>query len=423
MSPYMLLVTAAVFFNGGQVILMAFGLGDMPLFGYTSIGNGTKAAAVYATSLGLVGLHTGALVGGGLAPHDERSDILSTPNWDRALRLAGWFLLACSIVPAYTSLVSAIDVSSVGYIALYQRTAETGLDNWQASVAGYLLPGIFLLLAGGRNSKYIKIITVVVVTIYVVCYFFIGVRSNAAMALLAYVWMWDRVVGRISRKWLAICAVLVVLVIFPFITVARSMSIEQRLNMDQLKSGVETIDNPAISSVSEMGASLGAMAHTMNLVPSVFDHALGRTYYYAALRIVPNIAWDVHPSAAYGSASDWLAQQIDPVVVRAGGGFGYSMFAEAFLNFGWPGVFIAMFVFGFIIERYWRKSMIKNRIEIYIIIACMMAFGLQMVRGEFIHVARPFVWYAVAPWLLAVAVYKVRAYGGFARAGRSSPSI
>jgi oligosaccharide repeat unit polymerase len=412
MSPYMLLVTAAIFFNGGQVILMALGLGNMPLFGYTSVGNGTKVAAVYATSLGLFGLHVGALLGGKLAPHAARSEILpTTPNWDRALQVAGWLLLAGAVVPTYTSLTTAIDVSSVGYSALYQQEVETGFDSWQNSVAGYLLPGVFLLLAGGRDKKHVRAITLGVVLIYVSSYFFIGVRSKAAMALLAYVWLWDRLVGKISRKWLASSAMIIILLIFPFINVMRAMSIENRMKVNMMKTGIEKVDNPAVASISEMGASLGAMAHTMNLVPAPFEYQLGITYYYAILRIVPNVAWEIHPSVAYGSASDWMAQQIDPFIVEAGGGFGYSMFAEAFLNFGWPGILFVMFAFGFATERLWIKSLKNNRVGIYVIIACVMAFGLQMVRGEFIHVARPFVWYALVPWLVAVMVHQAITYG------------
>src|SRR5690606_26639259 len=81
----------------------------------------------------------------------------------------------------------------------------------------------------------------------------------------------------------------------------------------------------------EVGASLDTVGRSMELVPGRFDYFLGKTYVDAAARVVPSLVWS-RPDAIVSSS--WLTEQTSARRSAGKGGLGFSIVAEAYINFG-----------------------------------------------------------------------------------------
>jgi oligosaccharide repeat unit polymerase len=141
------------------------------------------------------------------------------------------------------------------------------------------------------------------------------------------------------------------------------------------------------------------IAHTLELVPAQRPHDEGLTYLFALSTVVPNIFGDVHPAKLRGTPGDWLIQQIDPAVARTGGSIGYSCIAEAYLNFGWWGTPVFLFVVGLVLATIsiWGERS-DNPINVALV-ACVLNSLSHYARGDFYSVARPIVWTCILPFL------------------------
>jgi len=188
--------------------------------------------------------------------------------------------------------------------------------------------------------------------------------------------------------------------VFPLIRETRALSGEER-SLSTLSAWFDPIDNPAVSSVSEMGGSMRTIAYTTTLVPSSrpFDQGLG--YAYGALTLFPNLFWSIHPTVARGIYSDWLVNAVDPWTAARGGGLGFSFIAEAYLNFGPFGPIIVMFIFGFLLGRVSSWADCTRDPVALAMIATILAFILRFPRDETASILRPLVWYALGPYLAA----------------------
>lgn len=118
--------------------------------------------------------------------------------------------------------------------------------------------------------------------------------------------------------------------------------------------------------------------------------------------IFPNLFWNVHPAAATNTDiafKGFLTQY---------GGIGSSFIAEAFWNFGYGSLFIAL-IFGILvgtltknISKYsWYQNSRMFYLSIFIAQIC-----LFYVRSDTISFWRNFVYYGIAPLLLTVLLSK-----------------
>src|SRR5262249_15484450 len=128
---------------------------------------------------------------------------------------------------------------------------------------------------------------------------FLGSRSTAAMALIAFAWLWHRTVRPFPRTALIGSGVTMVFVVFPVVGAMRNASGSERAALSSLSRAYISVQrNPAIASLSEMGNSMRTIAYTLDLVPVARPFDLGVGYGYAALTIFPNVFWRVHPTVA-----------------------------------------------------------------------------------------------------------------------------
>jgi oligosaccharide repeat unit polymerase len=394
-EPYPLFMISAGLFNGGQAILEVFGLNEAGVLS-GRVSPDLITPALFLVALCTMALHTGAL----LSLQKARTQTVITRDATarcRAARMAGWMMLGVAAVPLFSLLSSSLSlVLDYGYMGMYRR--EDSVSVTQA-LSGFAVPGIIFLLAGSPRRRWTHVFCLVLAVGYTVIYLFLGSRSSAAMGCIAVAWVFERSIRRIPRSVIAGLA-LGALLIFPLVRETRGMSGRDRLSVGNEVEVLSNLENPVADSLSEMGHSLITITHTLQLVPSVRNYDYGASYLYAALTMVPNLGWEVHPTIAHGILSDWLIRTVDPTVAAAGGGLGFSFVAEAFLNFGWFGGPLWLGLLGFGLGKTFSLADSDDPAK-HALVASFLSFFLVFARGEAATVVRGLVWYAVVPYILA----------------------
>ena len=412
-DPYVLFLVAAMLFTGGQAIIEIFNINPVAKFDvYNRVQPTTVLYALFLVSLGLLSFQIGGMVAALRSTRNTgqiHSRRFSDPHRVRfALRTVGWLLLLLSFYPAISQLRININaVISGGYWAFFQIDRGTGFEGLQRVLSLFLVPGILFLLAGSKGKPFTLYLSSLLILSYVTTQFFIGPRMLAAMSLLAYGWLWHRSIRPWPRTLLLIMGMIIVLVVFPVVSVYRATPGDIRLNTASLFLDILfSIGNPLVAIISEMASTLFTVARTLELVPSIRPFALGSSYYFAILSTLPNMFWSVHPTAANGLAI-WFSETVSPGYAALGGGWGYSFVAEAYLNFGWIGMPIVLVVMGYIYARFVLWASNPGNLAKMALLGSFSSFFYIFARGEFASMPRYFIWYSLLPYVMVVIFTKV----------------
>jgi oligosaccharide repeat unit polymerase len=153
---------------------------------------------------------------------------------------------------------------------------------------------------------------------------------------------------RIARlRWAPVLAVaFVALIVMPVISEWRA----QRSIERSTQAGVYELLG---SSLYNMGSSVNALVYTLELIPREKDYAWGSSFWSAILQAVPNVGLTKGKEwAGKGDTpSNWITWVINPIWASTGGGYGYSMSAEWYYNFGLPGLVLGMALTGWLVAR------------------------------------------------------------------------
>lgn len=395
-SPYWIFVLVAALFNGGHALLQVFGLNPNGVLESRFSIVTTSSTIIYA-SLSMMLLHCGALWR--MTRDRRRAPESSSKDLEKGAVWLGLLLVLISAAPMYLQLREDFgDVLNVGYMGLYQRELRTNLDAWQALLSQFMLPGAFLLAAASKRYRGIQKLSLVLALIYALSYLYMGYRSAAGAAIAAFGWIWHTRVSKLPLYPSLGVGVLVVFVVFPMIRLHRTTVGEERLSWNSFLSTLDNYDNPASASLSEMGGTMSTLAYTMDLVPNDREYEYGKTYFFAALTILPNIfGTPRHPSVERGTASNWLVRTVSYNTASQGGGLGYSFLAEAYLNFGWAGPPLVMILLGFgfaAAECFAARSASPAATSLMGVI---LFFGLIYARAESTDIVRSIVWCGFMP--------------------------
>jgi len=360
---------------------------------------------LFLVTLGLLAFHAGGL----LSVPAFREKLISKEFGEeskestlvtlQALRLIGWGLLAISAVPALLMLKDALAVSvtsgNIGYLG--RPDIPQGSGATLNRVANFIIPGTIFLLAGSRGRRLNIRLSWVVALSFALTLFFVGTRQSGAMFLLAYAWVYHRTVRPIPKTILLGVGGLLLFIVFPVVAAFRNVTGAARLSFDAFLDTFYSIDNPIIASIAELGYSMITVAYTISRVPHYQDFLLGVSYLYSLSDVFPNPSSERRESLELGK---WLIQTVDPVNANLGVySFGYSFIAEAYANFGWLFGPLALGIMGFLLGKLvlWAdKPADPARIAM---VGAFTGFFLLFARGEAHHVVRPFVWYALIPYL------------------------
>lgn len=157
-------------------------------------------------------------------------------------------------------------------------------------------------------------------------------------------------------------------------------------------------DNPAASTISEMGWTMFCTIKTLEYYPNTKDYHYGLSYLGDALVVVPNMGmWKEHPSDKLSSAL-WLQEKVGFT-----SGIGYSMPAEAYANFGWFGLVIMVLIGLLYTKMYDRTSsdMVKIDPLMVIIGLVFLWFTISTVRNSLQTFVRALFYYIIPMYLIA----------------------
>lgn len=426
-DPYVLFLVAAMLFTGGQALIEIFNIKPAAIFDvYSRVQETTVLSALFLVALGLFFFQSGGMLAALQSTRNTgqvRSKGFSDPNRVRfALRAVGWFLLLLSFFPAINQLRITINaVLSGGYWVFFQIDRGTGLEGSGRVLSLFLMPGVLFLLAGSKRKPFSLFVSALLILPYLIAQFFVGSRMLAVMPLLAYAWLWHRLIRPLPRILLLIFGAILLFVVFPVISVYRTTAGDIRITTPSLLLHMfNSIENPLVSSLTEMSSTISTVAWTLEFVPSVRPFALGSSYYYSLFSLVPNLFWDIHPASA-NQLARWLSWKVSPEYAALGGGWGYSFVAEAYLNFGWVGMSIILMVMGYIYARFVLWASNSDDLAKMALLASFSSFFYLFARGESASMPRYFVWYSLLPYVLVIFITKVRFSS--VRITRKLPSI
>lgn len=403
-DPYSLFLLSAVLFNASLAFLQVLGFGSSGILdGAFSVE--TTLGALYLVAVGLAAMHLGALLGvrGGRLP-DFRC-VTADPQTAQALRRVGGILLAISIVPTVILTGRAlVVVSQGGYFALYQQSSGVGIAAGPQILAGFLVPALLCLLAGSGGALNYRILAVSLALIYSGVQLALGARFGATAPLIALAWVWDRTVRPLPRRTLFVVAMVVIFLVFPVVGATRNIALVERGDLDlSLETSISGQSGVA-AAIAEFGGTIRTIMYTISLVPSYRAFDYGMQYIYSLLTSVPNVFGGVHPAVAHGTPSSWLVWTIDPTTAAAGGGIGFSFIAEAYLNFGYWGTPIVLFLLGFLYVRFVLWAIRAHDPARIAVLASFVASFLVYPRGDSTALVRPLIWYSLLVYVLFLSL-------------------
>lgn len=413
-NPYLLFFLSAFLFNGGQALLEVFHLNENGILGdwgssvglLSDLSSAGILNALFLVILGLVSLHLGALLSletvkenNSLCSFDKQAFISRSKN----SYVIGRRLLWISLLPAIVTLQKTISiVISSGYTSLYASEnffSATSVNAAPDILAAFLVPASLFLVAGSKEKPKGRLISATIILLYAITRFFLGQRNQAAMALIAFAWIWHQLIRPLPQTLLLGTGSLMVFVVFPLIGAAREAVGNERLSINSLLETFSSINNPGIAAISEMGGSVLTVFYTLQLVPNDRDFQMGADYLYALFTLVPNVFGKLHPSVARGLPSNWLTEQVSPYFAASGGSYGFSFIAEAYLNFGWVGAPIALALIGFMFAKFTLWAIRSNDPAKMASVASFLSFFLFYARAESSIIVRSLVWYSLLPYL------------------------
>jgi oligosaccharide repeat unit polymerase len=320
----------------GYVILL-------PLF-YLANSDGTQELQLELTIatcvlLALIGLNLG------LSSSIGKKLIKILPFIDGNWRKEEARPVAIFLVVVGTSLVAVL-VAQVG-IATYIQSAyvesygaEQGLG---VLAAGAILVqiGLFVLfLTYAQPGRRVAWWLVALFGLFSVAIFLTGRRrlvAETAIGLLAFRHFYVRP----FRPKMLLTGAVLGLCLLVFVGQFRNF-LQENLRTMVTSSVVSMTPETFVMSFVELNTVHTALSETIQTVPKIRPYRYGRTYIEGFEILIPEFLYPNRPMAP-GPEMAW---DIDPKVAKAGGGFGFSPFAEGFLNFGFLGVFLTGYLEG-----------------------------------------------------------------------------
>jgi len=325
-----------------------------------------------------------------------------------SLKKVGYILLLISILPSFYVLFNNLIITMTqGYGAIFQSEMYTtgGFNNITRFLSLFTMPSFLMLFITCKNDKSLKYLTILF-TVYLSLYFVSGSRMGGLMLLsimflVKHYWYKPIKIKEIATKYIFIFIIGITLM--STISEVRNIFFLQDSIRGTFVDGVKNVflNNPIFSILREMGFTFIATATVITYSPSVVPYAYGQSYINSVLMIFPNLFWDVHPAAL--TNTDIVFKNF----YTQYGGIGSSFIAEAYWNFGYFSIILAL-VFGVIIgtlTKQMAKYAANRNTRMFFLVVYALQVILTYVRSDTITFWRNFTYYGVLPvivaWLLS----------------------
>lgn len=302
-------------------------------------------------------------------------------------RWVAYCLLSLSFIPHFLMLARSREVAaSAGYMGLF--TDGGYVRGTYGALASAFVPGCFYLFGSSAPRSYGRFVAIALLSAGVGPYLFCGDRGLLFSTIVAITWYFHAHVKPLRAQQLVPIAI-ALLIVSRLIFTARlgnaTMLTVTDLAPDQLSPLASVID-----AVAELGGSLATVAYTIDLVPTTRPFECGMTYLYSFASLFPSLIFPNgnHPTWSRGEEAAWLISIVSPRTAEFGGGLGFSLIAEAYLNFGTlfgATFFFLIGVFTAVVNRYAASPGFPNRGAAG---AVFLTISMLAARGESLMVFR-----------------------------------
>lgn len=351
---------------------------------------------------------------------------------ERNYELVYW----CGLGLIVASLVAILHlVLTVGNIFAHSRAEIFGGvgDTRGFGFALFILPSGLLLLAVSARTAKRKAYALglsVVVSLFIL---FLGYRSSAMFPGLIGIILWRKSGKRIPVV-LLVGALVFVLLVIPVIKHLRQMGAYNQIDAADLAASFEQSEGVGDVFI-ELGAIAGVVSNVLKWVPSESDFRWGHSYARAFWESVPNLGLSISKSSRdlqgmNGNKAlaveelrppEWYIYKYNRWMFETGGGGGFSAVAEAYFNFGYPGVVIVFILFGYFLVRI---DVSRFELSPTLMVFCCIGLWplLTTIRNDFSCFVKPAMFAAIAVllWLLATK-WHVNAITQARRSSRKRP--
>lgn len=403
--PYVLFVLSYTAFHAGDVMVQLLGWSAEPPL------DGRFSARIYVESLylillGALGLHAGALLAVRRAAVEPPPAEWRPDGIEVELRRVGLLLLLAAAPPTLQGLREALEVvAGHGYAAMWQQrilNPTTGLDAAGSRLASFLNPGLMFVIAGSRDVVWLRRAAVGLLLANALANLSLGSRGEVIQPALAVLFLWSHLIRRVRLLPVAVALAALFFGLFPAVKAVRNLAGSERSSTAALAQTVAgRVEHPAALILEELGNTQSTVAYTIELVPAHDDYEYGAGYAWIALMALPNFFWDVHPSAERVLYGNWLVERAEPFKRLIGGGNGFSVLAEAYLQGGWWFAPLLMAAVGFFLVRLSDWAVLSRHPGRLAVVASFVCWMVMWPRGSTANLIRPFLWYSLAPYLLA----------------------
>lgn len=384
LSPYVLFLFALYMFSYGQSFLWALGLESArTLIGFQGITIHQIFTAQIWTIIMLAFFQIGASYY--VDKHSYTYDTVLVPkDTTNKLKEIGWFLFVISVIPYASETIRNMIISMTnGYGAIY-GVGKIGFDNLAGVIADYFIPSIICLFVAYRNNSEMRNVLLLIIGLNILAILITGGRSNAVILIALFLIMYNYLVRRFTRRWLIVG---VVGGYFLLTLLAVVANVRTNAGRDFSFSEIKLENKDAVNAVAEMGGTMFCLIKSQDIVPSRENYRYGKSYLYSFTTLIPNLGfWPIHPAKKESNLGEWLTAKLG-----LGYGTGFSMCAEAYVNFGYL-CFFAFFFWGFFLAKIFGKIEISVKTKDYAFLAFLLIlfwFSLKLPRNSFINLVRP----------------------------------
>ena len=253
---------------------------------------------------------------------------------DLRLGWLGMLLIGTSIIPAIWTVQAGIAmVREGGYMALYDAEVRgAAADNWYFMFASGLVPGAFYLMGSDLDNRRLRGIAWSLILFFSVGLLALGTRAAFYQNMIALLWLQHhgvRPIRKVIWSVLLICGMFLSTLVYW----SREYSGQTMMSWSSFQQAGEHVMQNVGEPLTEMGSSILVPIYVLDLVPAERGFCWGESYCHALLSMLPgSLAGEYFANREI--EENWLIHAVSPATASVGGGLGFSLIAEAYLNFG-----------------------------------------------------------------------------------------
>jgi oligosaccharide repeat unit polymerase len=323
----------------------------------------TILTALLLCFIGLLGYRVGAALTWGrkLA---QRLPVLP-PKWDTGKAYGILYAYLITGIVLYSIFIYQV----AGGFRAYLRVSAGGtaesylLDQGEGHLkVGWVMIQLALIVLycvthnNPQTSRVHRYVVYGMCSIFLVLSVAVGRRSHVVILLLSVLAARHVLVRRISARAMTVVLVVGLLALnsFSFFRGALGMGLDEAYYKvhDQFTPSWFALNNNFFGSPYIFG-----LTDTVDAVPKKMDYWYGRSYFRAVEALIPKVVVRERELTAV----EWYTSTFHPSAYSRGGGMGFFVVAEAYLNFGVLGVFSVLFVTGVLLSALYHYLLSHNK--------------------------------------------------------------